>query len=48
MKVYSEEEKTAIILMEFVGTLAVKPTAQREDCKIEIIIIIHYIYASSV
>jgi len=26
MKVFSEEEKTAIILMEFVETLAVKPT----------------------
>jgi len=37
MKVYSEEEKTAIILMEFVRILAVKPTPQREDWKIEII-----------
>jgi len=26
MKVYSEEEKTAIILMEFIETLAAKPT----------------------
>jgi len=35
MKVYSEKQKTAIILMEFVVTLAVKPTTHSTERKLE-------------
>jgi len=35
MKVYSEEEKTTIILMEFVETLAVKPTTYGTERRLE-------------
>jgi len=38
---YSEEEKTSILLMKFVKTLALKPTTHREK-KMHVLETVHY------